>query len=347
MAELNTQKFYQNIRQLIEQNRRRTYRVINSAMLHTYWNIGRLIVEEEKEGSARAIYGKRLIPTLAKQLTMEFGKGFNSTNLHYMCQFYHTFPNVHAVRGELTWTHYRILLKVQNDRARDFYINEAIENQWSTRQLERQVNSFYYERLLSSQNKRPVIEEAEEHSRQLQPEDFIKDPYIWEFLNLEPDKSFLEKELEAALISKLQAFLLELGRGFSFVARQQRLSTESKHFYIDLVFYNFYLKCFVLIDLKIGELTHQDIGQMDMYVRYYEENRKVEGDNPTIGIILCSEKDETIVRYSVLEESRQLFASRYLTYLPTEEELAHELEREVEALRLEKQLREQPGGSNQ
>lgn len=339
MAELQTQKFYQDIRQLIEQNRHRAYKVVNAAMLHTYWNIGRVIVEEEKEGSARAIYGRRLIPTLAKQLTAEYGKGFNSTNLHYMCQFYQTFPNVHAVRGELTWTHYRLLLKVQNDHARNFYITEAIENQWSTRQLERQVNSFYYERLLSSQNKRPVIKEAEENSRKLQPEDFIKDPYVWEFLNLEPSKSFLEKELEAALISKLQAFLLELGRGFSFVARQQRLSTESKHFYIDLVFYNFYLKCFVLIDLKIGELTHQDIGQMDMYVRYYEDNRKVQGDNPTIGIILCSEKDETIVRYSVLEESRQLFASRYLTYLPTEEELARELEREVEELRLEKGLK--------
>ncbi|MCB0596619.1 MAG: DUF1016 domain-containing protein [Lewinellaceae bacterium] len=339
MAELRTQKFYQNIRQLIEQARHRTYRVVNAAMLHTYWNIGRLIVEEEQEGSAKAVYGKNLIPSLSRQLTQDFGKGFNTTNLKYMRQFYLSFPKGHAVRDELTWTHYRLLLKVQNDNARDFYIAEAIENQWSTRQLERQVNSFYYERLLSSQNKRPVVEEAEDNNRKLQPEDFIKDPYVWEFLNLEPHKSFLEKELETALISKLQAFLLELGKGFSFVARQQRLSTESKHFYIDLVFYNFYLKCFVLIDLKIGELTHQDIGQMDMYVRYYEDNRKVEGDNPTIGIILCSEKDEAIVRYSVLEESRQLFASRYLTYLPTEEELARELEREVEEIRLEKRLK--------
>lgn len=339
MSQLHEHPFYQNIRELIEQARRQTYRAVNSFMLQTYWNIGRLIIEEEQDGKARAIYGQKLIPTLSRQLTEDFGKGFNSRNLHYMCALYRNFPNLNAVRSELSWTHYRLLLKVQNEKARDFYILEAIENQWSTRQLDRQINSFYYERLLSSQNKKPVIQEAEQQSSTLQPEDLIKDPYVWEFLNLDPDKSFLEKELEKALIDKLQAFLLELGKGFSFVARQQRISTESKHFFIDLVFYNFYLKCFILIDLKVGELTHQDIGQMDMYVRYYEDQRKVEGDNPTIGIILCSEKDETVVKYSVLEESRQLFASRYMLYLPTEDELARELEREMAEIRLEKRLK--------
>ncbi len=341
MSELTKVDFYQNIKRLVEEARRKTYVAVNSAMLHTYWNIGRMIVEEEQGGSARAVYGEKLIPTLANQLTVDFGKGFTVSNLKYMRQFFLNFQKGHAPRGELSWTHYRLLLKVQSEAAREFYEQEAIASQWSTRQLERQINSFYYERLLSSQNKKPVVEEAENTGKTLGPEDFIKDPYVWEFLNLEPGKSFLEKDLEAALITKLQEFLLELGKGFCFVARQKRISLDGKHYYIDLVFYNYLLKCFVLADLKVGELDHSDIGQMDLYVRWYEQNVKVPGDNPTIGIILCSEKNEAMVRYTMLEESKQLFASKYMLFLPTERELEMELKREMEQIRQEMGLKAQ------
>jgi len=245
---------------------------------------------------------------------------------------------VNALRAELTWTHYRLLLSVENENARKFYLNEAAETGWSTRQLERQINSFYYERLLSSKDKKPLVDEADRNASPARPEDLIKDPYVLEFLNLKENRLLLEKELETELLGKLHEFLLELGKGFSFVARQYRISAGNDHFYIDLVFYNYILKCFLLIDLKIGKLTHKDIGQMDFYVRYFEDNIKVEGDNSTIGMILCSEKNETIVKYSVLNENKQMFASRYKLYLPTEEELARELRREMELIRGEKSL---------
>jgi len=255
-----------------------------------------------------------------------------------MKNFYLIFPNVNALRAELTWTHYRLLLKVEKEKARNFYLNEAVDSNWSTRQLERQINSFYYERLLSSKDKNPVLEEAEQNTLPAKPEDLIKDPYVLEFLNLKENRYLLEKDLETELLGKVQEFLLELGKGFSFVARQYRISVDSDHFYIDLVFYNYILKCFLLIDLKIGKLTHKDIGQMDFYVRYAEDNIKVEGDNPTIGLILCTEKNETIVKYSVLNENKQMFASRYKLYLPTEEELAREIRHEIELIRAEKSL---------
>jgi len=227
---------------------------------------------------------------------------------------------------------------VENEKARNFYLNEAAETRWSTRQLERQINSFYYERLLSSKDKKSVVDEADRNASPAKPEDLIKDPYVLEFLNLKENKLLLEKELETGLLGKLQDFLLELGKGFSFVARQYRISAGNDHFYIDLVFYNYILKCFLLIDLKIGKLTHKDIGQMDFYVRYFEGNIKAESDNPTIGMILCSEKNETIVKYSVLNENKQMFASRYKLYLPTEEELAKELRHEIELIRGENKL---------
>lgn len=232
-----------------------------------------------------------------------------------------------ALRPELGWTHYRLLMRVENEKARDYYLNEAIAQNWSTRALERQINSFYYERLLSSKKKKEVEDEAKNNTDALaaSPEDFIKDPFVLEFLNLSPDNRFLEKDLEQAIIQNLQKFILELGKGYAFVAQQKHLRAGDD-FYIDLVFYNYILKCFVLIDLKVGKLTHQDIGQMDTYVRWYEENEKGAGDNPTLGIILCSEKNETIVKYSVLKDNRQLFASKYKLYLPTEEELAKEVE---------------------
>lgn len=361
MKKLFKDDFYKSIKEVLNTARSNAYRAVNFAMVEAYWNVGRLIVDEEQKGNLKAEYGKYLIKEIAIRLTKDLGKGFTQTNLWYMRQFYiafpishalrdqsitlkkrsiskQQFPILHAVRGELSWTHYRLLLKVEKKDARNFYMNEAVEAGWSTRQLERQINSFYYERLLSSKDKKAVLEEAKQNASPTKPEDIIKDPYVLEFLNLKENKPLLEKDLETELLSKLQEFLLELGKGFSFVARQYRISAGNDHFYIDLVFYNYILKCFLLIDLKIGKLTHKDIGQMDFYVRYAEDNIKVKGDNPTIGMILCSEKNETIVKYSMLNENKQMFASRYKLYLPTEEELAKELQHEIELIRAEKNL---------
>ena len=242
------------------------------------------------------------------------------------------FPNGHALRDELSWTHYRLLMKVENDNAREFYMQEAVKSGWSTRQLERQINTFFYERLLSSKNKEKVVAEIQSLETAKTPEDIIRDPYVLEFLGLNPNDDFYESDLEQALITHLQKFLLELGRGFSFVARQKRITFDGRHFWIDLVFYNYILKCFVLIDLKIGDLTHQDLGQMQMYVHYYERELMNEGDNPPIGIVLCADKSESVVRFTLPENETQIFASKYKLYLPSEEELLQELRREYQAL---------------
>ena len=314
--------FISDIKALINEARMHIVRSVNTAMVVTYWEIGRRIVEEEQNGSNRAEYGKYLIENLAKELTADFGKGFSVPNLRNFRQFYLAFPIRYALRSELSWTHYRLLMRVENEEARNFYLKEAVECAWSSRQLERQINSFYFQRLLASQNKDIVKQETEKNNTPISPSEILKDPYILEFLDLKENKDYLEADLEAALIGRLQDFLLELGKGFSFVARQQRITTEAgKHYYVDLVFYNYLLKCFVLIDLKIGTLTPQDVGQMDLYVRLYEDQKRTQTDNPTIGIILCSQNDETVVKYSMLAESRQLFASQYQLYMPTEEEL--------------------------
>lgn len=257
-----------------------------------------------------------------------------------MRQFYIVFQKHHALRDELSWTHYRLLMKIENEEIRNFYIEECIEGNWSTRQLERQINSFYYQRILASQNKQIVRNEINKLEKGIQAEDIIKDPFVLEFMGLTDHRDFTEIEVEKALMDNLQKFLLELGKGFSFVARQKRITAEGDHFYIDLVFYNYILKCFILIDLKVGKLSHQDIGQMDFYVRYFEKEIKSESDNPTIGIILSSERNETVVKYSVLEESKQLFSAKYLPYLPTEEELKKELKRERNLIEIEKSLQE-------
>jgi len=335
--EIKNNKCYLKIKSILEEARHNVYRHVNFVMVQAYWNIGREIVEEEQKGKQRAEYGATIIEELSQKLTVEYGQGFNKTNLWYMKQFYLAFKNLHALRGELSWTHYRLLLKVEREEIRQFYLNECIQSNWSTRQLERQINTLYYERLLASKNKLPVKREADARAKKLavSPEDQIKDPYVLEFLGLKEPSALKESELEHALIEKLQNFLLELGRGFSFVARQMRISTETQHFYIDLVFYNYLIKCFVIIDLKTTKLTHQDIGQMDMYVRMFEDKMKQPGDNPTIGIILCTEKDETVVKYSVLKDSKKLFASKYKLYLPSEKELRDEIEREKYLLRLE------------
>lgn len=270
-------------------------------------------------------------------MTADFGKGFTAANLKNMRQFYLTFPKSYALRSELSWTHYRLLMRVENENAREFYTEEAIKSNWSTRQLERQINSFFYERLLSSQNKKEVSEEIQKLEPVKEPEDIIRDPYVLEFLGLSPNDDFYESDLEEALITHLQKFLLELGRGFSFVARQKRITFDGRHFRIDLVFYNYVLKCFVLIDLKIGDLTHQDLGQMQMYVHYYERELMNEGDNPPIGIVLCADKSESVVRYTLPENETQIFASKYKLYLPSEEELSRELQREYRALEYDKE----------
>lgn len=350
MKGLVNDDLYAEIKAILQEARHSAYRAVNFTMVLAYWQIGRRIVEAEQGGNARAGYGIKLLQELSTKLTSDFGKGFTETNLKYFRQFYLSFPLAetshavrdkskslntygkgHALRDELSWTHYRLLLKVEDAAARDFYVRETIEQNWSTRALERQINSLYYERIVSSKNKKKVRAEAETNVTQLTqiPEDFIKDPYVLEFLDIPSASGFMEKDIEQAIISKLQQFLLELGKGFSFIAQQKRISTDGDHFYIDLVFYNYLLKAFVLIDLKLEKLTHQDIGQMDFYVRWFENNMRTTSDNPTIGIILCSEKNETIVKYSVLKESKQLFASKYKLYLPTEKELKKELETEI------------------
>jgi predicted nuclease of restriction endonuclease-like (RecB) superfamily len=287
-----------------------------------FLHIGKRIVNEEQLGNERAEYGKYLLKNLAKNLTPEFGKGFDERELRRMRQFFLTFPIRDALRPELSWTHYRLLLRVEKEEIRNYYMKESVELAWSARQLERQINSFYYERLLASQNKELVKQEIFQSKDLPSAGELIKNPYILEFLDLKENKDYLEVDLETSLLNKLQEFLLELGKGFSFVARQQRLTTDAgKHYYIDLVFYNYLLKCFILIDLKTGTLTPQDVGQMDLYVRMYDKQHRVPNDNPTIGIILCSETDHTVVEYSVLADKDQLFASQYKLYLPTEEEL--------------------------
>ena len=333
--------FYQSVAEILRAARANAYRAVNFAMVEAYWNVGRKIVEEEQRGEKRAGYGAQLVQRLSESLGSEFGRGFSVQSLWNMRQFYQFFSILSALRRELTWTHYKALIRVENEKARAYYLQEAAEQNWSVRALERQINSLYYERLLMSRDKAAVTEEMQQKTAPLAPtpQDFIKDPYVLEFLDIPDAHEFREAELEQAIIGKLQAFMLELGKGFAFVARQQRISTETKDFFVDLVFYNYILKCFVLVDLKTGGLTHQDIGQMDMYVRLFEDTIKSADDNPTVGIVLCTEKDHTVVKYSVLNENRQLFASKYMLYLPTEEALREELERERALVVREQQAR--------
>jgi len=328
-------KTYKAVKEILEEARSTAFRAVNFAMVQAYWNIGRVIVEGEQKGKARSDYGAYLLDELSKRLTAEFGKGFDRTNISKMRAFYLAYPIVDALRPQLTWTHYRLLLKVERPDVRQFYIDECIAANWSTRQLERQINSFYYERLLSSRNKSLVRSEIKKLEPGPEPNDIIKDPYVLEFLGLKENKEYLETKLEQGLMDKLHDFLLELGKGFSFVARQKRITIDGDHFYIDLVFYNYILKCFLLIDLKIGKLTHQDLGQMDFYVRYFEKEVKQSEDNSTIGLILCAEKNEAMAKYTLLENSKTIFASKYKLYLPTEKELREELQRERKYLELE------------
>lgn len=338
MLEVQEKIIFQEIKEILQEAKNKVYKVANNAMVEAYWNIGRVIVEKQG-GKDKAEYGTALLKNLSKEMTKEFGKGFTLTNLKYMRQFYLTFPKSHALSDQLSWTHYRLLMRVENENARNFYLEESIKENWSTRQLERQITTLFYERILSSKNKNKVAQEIYKlEPQKKQPEDIIKDPYVLEFLGLPENMDFLEKNLEQALIDHLQKFLLELGRGFSFVARQKRITFDGRHFYIDLVFYNYILKCFVLIDLKVGDLTHQDLGQMQMYVHYFEDEMMTEGDNPPIGIVLCADKSESVVKYTLPKGEKQIFASKYMVYLPTEEELLSEVKKEYNILKQEKEL---------
>lgn len=354
----SAEPLYQEIRAVLESARAGAYRAVNAAMVRAYWHVGRLIVEHEQGGRKRAAYGEAVLEDLSHRLTADFGRGFDPSNLRYMRLFFQRFPNRDAarhrlpsqgicdalrhkstgtdapgdLRPELSWTHYRLLLGVEDARARSWYMSEAADQHWSTRQLDRQISVLYYERLLASRKKAPVRKEAAAKLATVEPEQFIRDPYVLEFLDLRDYPALRESAVEQAIIDNMQGFLLELGKGFCFVARQKRMRFEDEDFYVDLVFYNYLLKCFVLIDLKAGKLTHQDIGQMDSYVRVFDAHARPKGDNPTIGLILCSKKNQAVARYSVLSEGRQIFAAKYMKVLPTEAQLAREIEREQRLL---------------
>ncbi len=325
-----TTDFFKDVLQILKNARQKAYSAVNSEMVQAYWLMGKRIVEEEQKGEQKASYGEAILKNLSIVLNKELGKGFSYANLRNFRQFYLTFPDdsiCDSLRSKLSWTHYRLIMRVENPNARQYYLYECSEQMWSTRTLERNLNTFYYERILSSQNKQEALQDNQIIEK-ISIKDFIKDPYVFEFLNIAEPARTLERDIESALIENLQEFLLELGKGFSFVGRQFRISTETSHFYIDLVFYNYILKCFVLFDLKTTKLSHQDTGQMDMYIRMFDDLKKQDNDNPTIGIILCTEKDETIVKYSILNDHKQLFATKYMPYMPTEAELISEIERE-------------------
>jgi len=340
LAKLDSE-VYETIRTALAAARKSVVVAVNSAMVGVYWEIGREINHAIGE---RAEYGKQLLKYLAERLTAEFGKGFTIANLRNMRQFYQIFPNRYTLRSELSWSHYRLLMRVDEPKRREFYLKECVQANWTVRQLERQIHSFYYERLLATKKEhRPEIEGEIFKSEPKTESDYIlKDPYILEFLDLKENVKYSESELEQGLIDNLQEFMLELGKGFSFVARQKRITSEGgTHYYIDLVFYNYILKCFVIVDLKTGPLTYQDVGQLDFYVRLFNDKVKQADDNPTVGIILCTDKDESIAKYSVLADNENLFASKYSSYLPTEEELQAELERERRVI--ERQIEENGG----
>lgn len=323
---------YGRIQAILADARTAAWRAVNSAMVVAYWEIGRVIVEEEQRGDDRAEYGRRLMDDLSVRLQAEFGKGFDRSNLWHMRSFYLTYPILDALRRELSWTHYRTLLKIENPDSRSFYENEAVNAKWSTRELDRQVNSLLFERLALSRDKAAVMKLAQKGHEIARPTDLVKDPYVLEFTGLSPSPALREIDVEQALIDKLQQFLLELGKGFAFMARQQRITLGGKHFYIDLVFFNRLTRCFVLIDLKVGELTHEDLGQMQMYVNYYQREVTAADENPPVGIVLCADKNEAVVRYTLPDGNTQIFASRYKLHLPSEAELAAELRREREDL---------------
>ncbi len=322
-----------DIQNIIETSQRKAYHAVDTILSQRNWLIGYRIAEEENNGSERAEYGANIIKKLSKELTEQYGKGYDRSNLYHCLRFYKEFPKIvdtvcRQSHIRLTWSHYRALLQVTDSAARSWYEKEAYEQTWSVRTLQRNINTQYYYRILQSQHKDLVEQEMLDKTFDFQNDklEFIKNPVVAEFLGLAPNSDYAETDLETSIISNIQKFLMEMGKGYAFVARQQHIKTEKEDYFIDLVFYNYILKCFVLIDLKTGKITHQDVGQMDMYIRMYDERKKGADDNPTLGIVLCTETDEDIARYSVLHGNEQLFASKYKLYLPTEEELRKEIE---------------------
>lgn len=340
----NTENVLKDVCTIIDSARDYAYKSVNIALVERNWLIGYRIAEEELKGNDRADYGKNTINKLSKELTKIYGKGFTKRNLYNYYSFYKIFKNIlHTVCGKskklLSWSHYRTLLQIKDEKARNWYENECIKETWSVRTLQRNISSQYYYRLLKSQIKEPVIKEMKEKTNDylLNKLEFIKNPVIAEFLGFSTEQSFTESDLEKSIIYNIQKFLIELGKGYAFVARQLHIHTEKEDYYIDLVFYNYILKCFVLIDLKTSKITHQDIGQMDMYIRMFDELKRGEDDNPTIGIILCSDTDEDIAKYSMLNGSEKLFASKYNLYLPTKEQLRAEIESQKAIFNMQQQ----------
>ena len=320
---LKSNELYNKIACLLEEARRKVASAVNIAMVYTYFEIGRIIVEDEQNGNSRAEYGKEVLKNLSEKLTREFGKGFSVTNLKQMRDFYQSYSIRQTLSDQfyLSWSHYLFLMRIDNKAERDFYEKEAENSNWSLRELKRQFDSSLYERLALSKDKDEVKKLSAQGIIIEKPADIVKDPYILEFLGLPEQASYSESELEQKLINKLESFLLELGKGYTFVGRQVRLTFDEKHFYVDLVFYNRILQCFVLIDLKIGEISHQDLGQMQMYVNYYDRFVKLEHENKTIGIVLCKKKNDALVEITLPEENKQIFASKYQTVLPDKQSL--------------------------
>ena len=337
----NTDDIFKDAQNIVEQTRNYAYQAVNIAMIQRNWLLGKRIADEELQGENRAEYGKEVINRLANHLTNLYGKGFSKSNLYQFVQFYKYFPEIfHSASGKsftLSWTHYRTLLRVTDKKAREWYLQEAEDEMWSVRTLDRNIASQYYYRLLQSQNKQEVKDEMKDITTPLQQDnlEFIKNPVVAEFLGLSPNADFSETKLESSIISHIQKFVMELGKGYAFVARQQHIKTDVGDYFIDLVFYNYILKCFLLIDLKTSRITHQDVGQMDMYVRMYDNLKRTEGDNPTIGLILCSETSKDMARYSVLHDNERLFQARYLTFLPSIEQLKEEIELQKEIFQLQ------------
>ena len=321
--------FIAEIKEIIAQSRERAIRSVDFQRVLMYWHIGKSIFEEEQHGKERADYGDYLIKNLAEELEPEYGSGFSYRQLYFCLQFYQTFPIVNALRSQLNWSQYRLLLRIENQDKREYYLLEAVNNSWTGRELERQINSGLYERLLLSNNKEAVLSVARKEKIPEEPQEIIKDPMVLEFLGLERKAKYYERDLETAIINHLQTFLLELGNGFSFVARQKRILLEDDEFFVDLVFYNRLLRCFVIIEIKTQKLTHQDLGQLQMYVNYYDRTEKLPEENPSIGILLCADKNNTVVKFALPEDNKTILTSQYQLYLPTEKQLISEVKKDL------------------
>lgn len=330
----------QDIKQIIAQSREQAIRSVDFHRVLMYWHIGKRIFEEEQQGQERADYGTYLIKSLAAQLEPEFGSAFGCRQLELFRQFYRLFPIANALRSQLNWTQYRMMLRIDDADKREFYIAETVKNNWSSRQLERQINTQLYERLLLSNDKQTVLAVAKNEVIPTDPKQIIKDPMVLEFLGLKRESAYYEKDLEQAIITHLQEFMLELGNGFSFVARQKRLHLEGDEFFVDLVFYNRLLQCFVLFEIKTHKLTHQDLGQLQMYVNYFDRMEKLPHENPTIGILLCADKNDAMVKFTLPEEQKQIFASQYQLYLPSEQTLIAEIQKEIDSFELKQTQQE-------